>query len=88
MLNKRRSEIEIINQILKLSSNGAKKTEILYQGNLSYLQLQSYLPYLIEKNIIEEHMINNNGNSCKLYKTTNKGLNLLEDINKVILNLK
>ena len=54
MVNNRRSEIQIIHKILTLSSGGARKTEILYQGNLSYTQLKSYLPFLLEKDILEE----------------------------------
>jgi len=49
MVNNRRSEIDIIGEILNLSRDGAKKTEILYQGNLSYTQLQKYLPFLLKK---------------------------------------
>ena len=37
---------EIISKILDLSKDGAKKTEILYQGNFSYMQLKSYLNML------------------------------------------
>lgn len=87
MVNNRRSEIEIISKILTLSRTGAKKTEILYRGNLSYSQMQNYLPFLIEKNILEEHHVQNNGSSSKLYKLTNKGLSLLEDIKKVLVHL-
>ena len=87
MVNNRRSEFEIIYEILTLSRNNVKKTEILYQGNLSFTQLQNYLPFLLEKNMLEEFIVNNNGNSCKLYKTTEKGLNLLEDIERVLVHL-
>ena len=84
MFNNRRSEIKIIGEILKLSQGGARKTEILYQGNLSYTQLQGYLPFLLKKNILEENIVNNNGNSYKLYRVTEKGLALLEDINRIL----
>ena len=87
MVNNRRSKIEIINDILKLSANGAKKTELLYQGNFSFTQLQSYLSYLIEKNILEESEIQNNGGIIKYYKTTEKGLIFLEDVKKIITHL-
>ena len=33
---KRRSEIEIIGEILQLTKDGAKKTEILYKSNMSF----------------------------------------------------
>jgi predicted transcriptional regulator len=84
MFNNRRSEIEIVGEILKISQKGARKTEILYQGNLSYTQVQSYLPFLVKKNILEENLVKDNGNSYKEYKVTKKGLNLLEDINRIL----
>ena len=84
MVNNRRSEIEIIGEILKLSKSGAKKTELLYQGNFSYAQLQKYLYFLIEKEILEENEIRNNGNSAKFYRTTGKGLLFLEDVKRVL----
>ena len=84
MVNNRRSELKIISRILNLSKEGAKKTEILYQGNLSYTQLQSYLSYLIKKDILEERMVKNNGVSSKVYKPTEKGFLFLDDVNKVL----
>ena len=81
---KRRSEIEIIGEILDLSKDGAKKTEILYQSNMSFSQLQHYLSFLLEKNIVEENnIISGNGRSVKIYVTTEKGINLLEKINNL-----
>lgn len=87
MVNNRRSKIEIIGDILSLSSNGAKKTELLYQGNFSFAQLQSYLSFLIEKNILEESEITNNSGLTKYYKTTEKGLIFLEDVKRVLAHL-
>ena len=88
MVNNRRSEIEIIGNILKLSINGAKKTELLYHGNFSYLQLQNYLYYLIDKGISEETMMKNNGNTSRCYKTTEKGFLFLNDIRTILEHLK
>jgi len=88
MVNRRRSELDIINEILKLSRKGAKKTEILYQGNLSYSQLQNYLLFLLEKNILEEQIINKENGQSKIYKITKKGDDLLEDIGKTLSYFK
>ena len=89
MANKRRSEIQIIGEILDLSKNGAKKTEILYQNNMSFSQLQDYLSYLLEKELIKENAVsNNNGTIRKVFITTEKGNNLLVDINKILLYFK
>ena len=84
MVNNRRSEFDIIRQILKLTREGAKKTEILYQSNMSYIQLQNYLFYLIDKNILEEQIVKENGGMRKIYRNTDKGSNLLTDINKTL----
>ncbi len=67
---------------------GQKKTELLYQSNFSYLQLQNYLYYLIEKGILEETIMKNNGNTSKCYKTTEKGFLFLNDVKKVLEHLK
>ena len=90
MVNNRRSELEIINEILTLSKDGAKKTEILYQGNMSYTQLQEYLFFLIEKDILMEKKLqsgNGNGGST-IYMITEKGHNLLVDLNKALSYFK
>ena len=85
MLNNRRSEIEIIRDILILSQNGAKKTEIMYQVNLSYFQLNSYLSNLMKHNVIVEKPTPINGNGLGIvYLTTDKGKDLLTDISKTL----
>jgi len=84
VVNNRRSEFEIMSKLLDLSKSGAKKTELLYQANLSYTQLKSYLSFLIEKGIIVTIEVKNNGNNGVLYKLTDKGNNFLDDINKTL----
>ncbi|UCD13478.1 MAG: hypothetical protein JSW60_07965, partial [Thermoplasmatales archaeon] len=78
---KRRSEIQIIGEILDLSKRGAKKTEILYRSNMSYSQLEHYLSFLLEKNIVEENFIlNEKAKPTMIFVTTEKGNKLLDDI--------
>ena len=85
MFNKRRGEIEIIGEILGLSQKGAKKTEILYKNNMSFVQLNNYLSVMMEKDMIKEETLLKNGiTSNKIYINTEKGNNLLEDINKIL----
>ena len=89
MFTKRRSEIQIIAEILDLSQEGAKKTELLYKNNMNFTQLQNYLTFLIKNDIMKEEVIpNTNGGASKLYTTTEKGDNLLEDINKILTYFK
>ena len=88
MVNNRRSELDIITEILNLSKEGSKKTNILYKSNLSYTQIQSYLPFLIEKDVLEECLVKKKGKDYKYYKTTSKGLHLLELAQKTLYYLK
>ena len=64
-----------------------RKPSFIYQGNFSYAQLQSYLYYLIERDILEENEVKNNGNLTKYYKTTEKGLLFLQDVKRVLAHL-
>jgi predicted transcriptional regulator len=68
---------------------GARKTEILYQCNLSFTQCNSYLSFLLEKDVLEEKTIVNYTKSRdKYFKTTEKGHTLLDDINKILFYFK
>jgi predicted transcriptional regulator len=73
-LNRRRSDIEIIAEMLKVGENGAGKTEIMYNVNMSYSQIQKYLGYLISEGFVDTIKI---GNPCVHYHVTDKGQKLL-----------
>lgn len=88
MFNNRRDKFEIMKDIVGICKDGSKKTEILYQGNLSYALLEKYLFFLREKNILEKVESKNNGKSTRLYKSTEKGLNFLNDVNRVLMHLE
>ena len=89
MFNNRRSEIEIMGEILNLSMQGARKTEVLYQVNLSYKQLNEYLGFLLKKDFIFEKTIEDPKiNSYKLYETTDKGYEFLQNINRTLSYLR
>lgn len=47
-----RSRIHIIADILNVADKGAKKTQIMYQANLSYKLLTKYLTEVIESYLI------------------------------------
>jgi len=85
LVNGRRSQIEIITDILVISKEGAKKTDILYKGNFSYKQLQEYLLYMKDKDILEEIRVD--GNGSRLYRPTEKGLIFLDDSKRLLEQL-
>jgi len=84
-LDRRRSSIEIIADMLRLGEAG--KTEIMYSVNMSYFQLQKYLNFMMERELIDTVKL---GNPSVAYRVTKKGLGLLRHIDEILdtLNLK
>jgi len=83
MLNVRRSNIEIIADMLRVGNNGngAGKTEIMYSANMSYAQIQKYLGFLLSHGFINKVKV---GNPSVTYQVTDKGGELLKNINYII----
>ncbi len=83
-VNQRRSDIEIIANMLKVGWEGAGKTEIMYSVNMSYSQIQKYLSYLVNKGFVDAIKINP---PAVHYRITGKGqklLRLLVDVNHML----
>jgi len=80
-LNQRRSNIEIIAEMLRVGENGAGKTEIMYSANMSYAQIQKYLSFLISQDLVDRVEV---GNPVVTYQVTDKGLKLLKNIENII----
>ena len=78
-MNNRRSNIEVMADILRLSKAG--KTEIMYGANMSYRQLQRYLNYLTERGFIDTTKV---GNPITQYRVNRKGFKLLENIENLL----
>ncbi len=80
-MNNRRSNIEIIADMLRVGENGAGKTEIMYSANMSYSQIQKYLGFLISQGFINKVKV---GNPVVTYQVTEIGLKLLKSIDSVM----
>jgi predicted transcriptional regulator len=76
---KYRHKIEIIMLMLKSSNadNGSTKTKIMYESFVTFPQLEEYLSLLLRNDLLVYNAIN------RTYKTTEKGLRLLELCNKL-----
>ncbi len=79
-VNRRRSDIEIIADMLKVGENGAGKTKIMYNANMSYSQIQKYLGYLMAQGFVDKMKL---GNPSVTYQVTDSGLKLLELISSI-----
>ena len=80
-VGRRRSNIEIIADMLRVGENGAGKTEIMYSANMSYSQIQKYLGFLMSQGFIDKVAV---GNPVVTYRVTENGLKLLQCINSVV----
>lgn len=82
-LDRRRSSIEIIADMLRLGEAG--KTEMMYSVNMSYFQLQKYLNFLLDRELIDKVKL---GNPSVTYRVTKKGMRLLRSIDAVLGTLE
>jgi len=80
-MNRRRSNIEIIADMLRVGENGAGKTEIMYSANMSYAQIQKYLGFLLSHGFINKVKV---GNPAVTYQVTDKGGELLKNIDSIV----
>ena len=76
---KRRDRLNIIAEVLKIAKDGSLKTQIMYNANLSFAQLNEYLSFLMRMNLLkiekEEKKI--------VYKITAKGEKYLESYKEI-----
>src|SRR3989304_9311911 len=79
-VNRRRSDIEIIAEMLKIRKNGAGKTKIMYRADMSYSQTQKYLGFLSNQGFIVRMRT---VSPTATYQTTESGLELLKGIDNV-----
>ena len=77
-MDTRRSNIEIIADILRLGNT--KKTDIMYGCDLCFSQAQRYIPFLLERGLLEEYEV---VKGRKTYRPTHEGEQLLTHIERV-----
>jgi len=66
-----RRAVDIVRDMLVAASVSARKTRIMYQTNLSYVQVKKYL-----HNLLVRGLLKHDGESC--YLITEKGLEFLK----------
>jgi predicted transcriptional regulator len=72
--SKRRDRLYIIAEILEIAKNGALKTQVMYRSRLSFTQINDYLGFMLEINLMKKVKQNDKN----IYKTTWKGLDFLQ----------
>ena len=74
---RKRSDIDIMANILSEANTSTKKTRIMYRCNLSHSQLQVYLQVLRDLGFLAFHS-KKEGAKLNYFKTTSKGLKFLD----------
>ena len=74
-----RGKIEIMADVLSLSTAGIKKTHIMYRANLSYEQIIHYLTQLLGKGLLAQ----DRSDGALVYRTTEKGREFLNCYSKM-----
>jgi len=77
-VTKPRDRYEIIFEILKTAMNGKLKTHIMHRANLNHSQINRYIRLLTDKGLIENLTLKQEKTSRITYRTTVKGLKLIE----------
>jgi len=78
----RLSSLDIIIIILQAADEGAKKTHIMHQCNLSSKRLHAYLDLLVDMGFLESV-----GKYSDSYMTTEKGLAFLKAYQRIMVQL-
>ena len=80
-MGKYRDRLDIIADILTITREGAKKTKIMHQANLSYKLLEHYLKRILEAKLASK-------NNDNVYLITDKGEVYLETYKKYSMKIR
>lgn len=83
MDSRRRDRHDIVAEILLHAMGGKLKTHLMYKARLSYYQIQTYLPLLMEKGFLENTTIKRKRQTITIFGTTKKGIEFLEHLESV-----
>jgi len=73
-----RSRVDIIADILQVAVRSTKKIHIMYGCNLSFKQLQTYLDFLLDRELLRRNLENRRSDEPTCFQTTAKGQSFLE----------
>jgi predicted transcriptional regulator len=79
-LSKRRDQLQIVNEILKVAKRGASKTRIMYNANLSFKGVNQYLSFMMEN----ELLFKTHKDYKSVYYASEKGLTFISGYNQLM----
>jgi len=72
--SERRDRLRIVAEILEITRRGALKTQVMYQSRLSFTQVNDYLEFMLETNLMKKIKQDDRN----IYKTTPNGLDFVQ----------
>jgi predicted transcriptional regulator len=81
LYSSKRSDIDIIADILIEAKEETLKTHIMYRCNLSHRQLKIYLNFLLKIGLLKSH--SNEEDNARSYEITSKGSKFLKTYSKL-----
>jgi predicted transcriptional regulator len=87
----RRSEVEIICDVLEICLDGAAKTSIVYRANLNFSRLNKYLSMLLGMGYVSMTVASGEGNLKEMkivYSTTDQGRGFLSNFESMQQGLR
>ena len=78
----KRSKHAIISKILEVCQPGANKTRIVYQANLNFRSVETYIDLLIKNDMIRVDQ-----GKTVIYQTTGRGIDLQQKFKHIESNL-
>lgn len=77
--SKKRDAFTIIGTLLSVSCNGINKTKLMYKTNLNSESIKKYLSFILNNGLLSKY----DANGKEIYKTTEKGMLLLKELNDI-----
>ena len=71
-------------EIIEIAKGGTLKTQIMYKANLSFTQLNDYLEFMLNNNLITQ----TSHHGKEVYVVTEKGMDFLQKHRELIRLLK
>lgn len=81
-MGRKRNDMDICHDVLKVTMEGAKKTQVVYQANLNFNIVKKYLDALIRAGYVEYR------ENVKLYFTTSQGSWFVDQYSDVVQPIK
>ena len=77
---KRRSHLSLMADILEIAKEDVSKTRIMYGAGLGFSQLNGYMSFLLDRDLLKANKASKN----TVYKTTQKGLRYLQSYRRTV----